>query len=95
MSTAAITLDELVSELRRLGVDDAQKDSDGLTAVEWATVWKCTECTARRKLNVAKEHGLLRMGRKARECLNGAVSAVPCYSIVLPDKPSAKKAGKK
>jgi hypothetical protein len=83
-----ITIDELVAELDRLGVTS---DDEGLTAEEWSRQWGCYVTTARKRIRLAMDHGLVACGRKTIRRLNGQAVLVPCYRITMPEKKKGKR----
>lgn len=83
-----VTIDELISEFRRLGVTG---DGDnGKTAIEWSLEWRCGQDKARRLLHQAKGAGILQVGLAQREGLDGICRPTRVYAIQF-DVPTRKK----
>lgn len=91
MAAPGITLDELLAEYRRLGID-AHQDSDGLTSREWAAKWQICQKTAVDIIRKFSQAGWVKPGQKTVVTIRGNESRVPCYQI---SKPRAAKRGKK
>ena len=83
-----ISLDELRVELERLGVGGS--DDEGLSVNEWAELWGCSRDTTRSRLQQAKQHGLLIVGKKRIRQLDGNMCLRPCYKINLGGKKKRK-----
>lgn len=95
MSLEGITLEELVAELDRLG--HAKYDQEAKTLDEWAALWSCGKCKARRLLHEANRQGVLRTSKIIRTRIDGVPSPTVGYMITLPNSVSkmVKKTTKK
>lgn len=92
MAAENITLDELVAELNRLGVESVE-GAEGLTVQEWAEQWGIARSTAQERIRSAVKNALAFTGRARRQAMDGSMRPVPVYRFQLPQK-TVKKAKK-
>lgn len=82
----SITLDELMSELVRLGVTPGQ--GNGKSVKEWQDEWRVSKNEAVRVIRRCQAAGLVTVSREGRPAMDGTMRPVPVYAIrVEPEKP--------
>lgn len=85
---SAITLDELMAELDRLGVDDS--DGDGKTTRELMELWDMNKDRVLQLLHLASDRGLLIASRKRIVAISGQPTRAPCYRFKRPPEKRTK-----
>lgn len=88
--TEDITLDELMAALKEAGFS-GDPDAPGKTIKELAKTWNCTNNAAIIRVQQAKVAGLLRVGKRQMERIDGGACRVPVYSFVFDAKAAKKK----
>ena len=73
-----------------------RKSADGMTRAEIERASGRGKVTVSKLLNIAKQHGCLRIGMAYRESIHGRMQQVPVYSVQLPkdQKPKGNKGAK-
>ena len=71
--------------LRDAGFTEEQQ-GQGHTTAELSRAWNCGTFKLRRLLQAAKDHGILVVGRRQTERIDGTRLNVPVYSFVQPRK---------
>lgn len=84
-----ITLDELLTEFERLGVNHKQISQEFKTLTEWSDEWAIARSAAQKIVTKASKQGLVSVTKKPVTAIDGSIRQVPAYKIVLP------KAGRK
>jgi hypothetical protein len=90
MAAEPITLDELTSELNRLGVGIADAGK-GMTTEEWGEHWGMSASLARQKLKKVAKVAKVIPRQIPRQSFGGQVRTYTVYEIVLPAKSKGKK----
>ena len=80
-----ITTDELLAELRRLGVGQIEQ-GEGLTSRELAKVWNTGRHMVNAHLQKCRDAGILKVNYRTEARIDGRSQRVPCYVITLPEK---------
>lgn len=87
-----ITLDELLKACREAGFDGSEQ-APGKTTAELAEMWGCSKAKARNIIERANKVGLVRIGRRKEQRIDGVFHYPPVYSFVFDDR--AKKGKRK
>lgn len=90
-ASSTITLDELLAEYERLGLNARGNEVDGLTVNELAARWGISSGLVRRRLQTAAGAGMLRVGRRPVTDLAGRPTSIPVYAIDIPKQKGGKK----
>lgn len=85
-----ITIEELTSAIRDAGFTGESSDK-GKTVNELAGAWECSPGGALQLIKKAKAYGILIVGKRTTERIDGGKCRVPVYSFAI-SKPAAKKA---
>lgn len=88
-----VTMDELLAAMQAAGFNPSDQ-GEGLTTNELAEAWKCPRDKVRALLANAKKLGVLIVGRKSVERLDGQSFQVACYSFDIA-KTGTKRKGRK
>lgn len=90
MAAEEITLDELLGAFKDAGFT-GDADAPGKTVRELTDLWHCTANKAVQIIQQAKTAGMLRVGKRTSERIDGGACRVPVYSFVFSPKAPARK----